>query len=102
MYQWGVALEEGEESGEELPDPPACNAPAPKAAADGDEGEDEEDENEGEGDEGNKRGTEAWSGEDEDLIDSAEKVIQCLLDIQLSWQVKITNACLWCKNVRYV
>lgn len=49
VYQWTVALEDGEESGEDMPDTPACNAPQPKPAAEGEgdgEGEDEPDDDE--------------------------------------------------------
>lgn len=74
MYQWAVALEEGEESGEELPDPPACNAPAPKPQADGEDGEGEEEDNEGDGEDGEQANAEAWSGDNEDFIESAGKV----------------------------
>lgn len=55
-----------------MPDPPPCNAPAPKAAAggDGEEG--------GEGGDADEPGgapkAEGWSGDDEDLLDAAGKV----------------------------
>lgn len=74
VYQWAVALEEGEESGEDLPDPPACNAPAPKAPAGGEDGEDDEDADGGDNDEGEPPAAAAWSGDDEDLMESAAKV----------------------------
>ena len=74
MYQWAVSLEDGEESGDDLPDPPACNAPAPKSPAEGEEGAEEEgEENEEEGEEGGAL-AEAWSGDDEDLVTSTVKV----------------------------
>lgn len=69
-----MALEEGEESGDEMPDPPACNAPAPKAPANDEDGDGEEEDNEGDGEEGDEPVAEAWSGDDEDLIESTGKV----------------------------
>lgn len=68
-----MALEEGEESGEELPDPPACNAPLPKKP-DGGEGEGDEEENEGDDEEGDEPKAEAWSGDDQDFVDVVGKV----------------------------
>lgn len=78
VYQWTVALEDGEESGEDLPDPPACNAPAPKAPAGGEDGEDEEEADGGDDEEGEQPAAAAWSGDDEDLIESAAKVMHVL------------------------
>ena len=76
MYQWGVALDDGEESGEDLPDPPACNAPAPKTPAGGEDGaEEEEEDNEEEGEEGGAA-AEAWSGDDEDLVERTVKKVR--------------------------
>lgn len=72
-----MALEEGEESGEDLPDPPACNAPGPKAPAGGEAGEDEEEADGGEDEEGEQPVAAAWSGDDEDLVENAAKV-RCL------------------------
>lgn len=74
VYQWAVALEEGEESGEELPDPPACNAPPPKALAGGEDGEEEEEADGGDDEDGEQPAAAAWSGDDEDLIENATHV----------------------------
>lgn len=74
VYQWAVALEEGEESGEELPDPPACNAPPPKAPAGGEDGEEDEEADAGEDEEGEQPAAAAWSGDDEDLVENAAHV----------------------------
>ncbi|CAM9107723.1 unnamed protein product, partial [Hapterophycus canaliculatus] len=70
VYQWAVALEDGEESGEELPDPPACNAPAPKPSAggEGEDGEEEEEADGGDEEDGERPAAAAWSGDDEDLV----------------------------------
>lgn len=74
MYQWTVALEEGEESGEDLPDAPACNAPQPKAPAGGEDGEEEEEPDGGDDEDGEQPAAAAWSGDDEDLVDNAARV----------------------------
>lgn len=73
MYQWAISIEDGEESGDDLPDPPACNAPAPKPPAGGEEGAEEDEDNDEEGEEGGVL-AEAWSGDDEDLVESTVKV----------------------------
>ncbi|CAM9399079.1 unnamed protein product [Ascophyllum nodosum] len=73
VYQWAVELDEGMESGEEEPDPPACNAPAPKPPVIREGGGDNDEENEDDED-ADQPTAEAWSGDDEDLIDSSTKV----------------------------
>lgn len=75
VYQWAVALEEGEESGEELPDPPACNAPVPKKASGGEDDEEEEADGGDEDEEGEQVAAAAWSGDDEDLVGNAPKEV---------------------------
>lgn len=56
-----------------MPDTPACNAPQPKHS--GEEEDEEGGEDEGDGDdEGENAKVEAWSGDDEDLVDAAGKV----------------------------
>lgn len=77
VYQWALSLDEGEESGDEEPDPPACNAPPSKPLADAEDRENDDDEREGDEDE-EQPTAKAWSGDDEDLIDSAGKVSQCI------------------------
>ena len=79
MYQWAVELDEGMESGEEEPDPPACNAPAPKPPVIGEDGGDNDEENEDD-EEADQPTAEAWSGDDEDLIDSSTKVSRSFID----------------------
>lgn len=81
VYQWAVALEDGEESGEELPDPPACNAPPPKppAGGGGEDGEEEEEADGGDEEDGERPAAAAWSGDDEDLVGNASgKVCGCV------------------------
>ncbi|CAM9415834.1 unnamed protein product, partial [Ectocarpus fasciculatus] len=73
VYQWAVGLEEGEESGEELPDPPACNAPVPKKASGGEDDEEEEADGGDDDEEGGQVAAAAWSGDDEDLVGNAPK-----------------------------
>lgn len=73
VYQWAVSLDEGEESGDEEPDPPACNAPSSKPLAEVEDRENDDDEREGDEDE-EQPTAQAWSGDDEDLIDSVGKV----------------------------
>lgn len=84
VYQWAVALEEGEESGEELPDPPACNAPVPKKASGGEDDEEEEGDGGDEDEEGEQVAAAAWSGDDEDLVGNAPKEV-CAKGSRLEW-----------------
>lgn len=74
MYQWTVALEEGEESAEDLPDPPACNAPMPKPRAGGEEADGEEEDNGEEDDDGERAKADVWSGDNEDIVQKQDKV----------------------------
>lgn len=78
-----MSLDEGEESGDEEPDPPACNAPPSKPPADVEDREDDDDEREGNEDE-EQPTVGAWSGDDEDLIDSAGKVSRCIEGVRTS------------------
>ncbi|CAM9284992.1 unnamed protein product, partial [Choristocarpus tenellus] len=95
VYQWTVSIDDGEESGEDFPDPAPANAPLPKKSPEGEEGEEEEEDGEDEED-GPK--VEPWSGEDEDLIEGSQEVNEDMTNTA-SLQQSVTSGLPWISSI---